>query len=223
MPLIRPSATFSREGKGSKRLTKKPVGQGLANGLSRELFFYSRGREGRRRRSPSRSLRSPSTLTSFAALPAIRAPPRGDCGRSSPSNEGRPCGAPPRPPKPPRPLARCRSASAAPGEARKQFSVGQFAVIVFVQLLERGGCCLDFLGGDFAVTVRVERSHDRKHPHESTGTTRRASETAGTTGPADGTSENRLSAAATGLCRRDRSPRLLRSPSGCARLGAFAI
>ena len=107
-----------------------------------------------------------------------------------------PCGAPPRPPKPPRPSHAAASASAAPGEARKQFSVGQFAVIVFVQLLERGGCCLDFLGGDFAVTVRVERSHDRKHPHESTGTTRRASETAGTTGTSRKTAS---SAAATGL------------------------
>ena len=36
---IRPSATFFREGKGSKRLTKKsPLAKRLANGLSRELF-----------------------------------------------------------------------------------------------------------------------------------------------------------------------------------------
>ena len=164
-----------------------------------------------------------STLTSFAA-PCDPRLLRGDCGRSSPSNEGRPCGAPPRPPKPPRPLARCRLGFRRPGEARKQFSVGQFAVIVFVQLLERGGAALISSVEISPLPSASSAAMIRKHPHESTGTTRRASETAGTTGPAGGTIRSPLPPLPPACGRRDRSPRLLRSPPrGCARLGAFAI
>ena len=92
------------------------------------------------------------------------------------------------------------SASAESGEAREQFSVGQLAVLVFVQLLECGGSGLDFLGGNFAVTVRIESGHDWEHPHEparATGTTRRAAEsTAGTTRTAGGASRKSASSAA---------------------------
>ena len=143
-----------------------------------------------------------STLTSFAALSALRAASRrlrpvitleGGSSLRATATAAKSSTAVTAP-------HAATAAATESWEAREQFSVGQLAVLVFVQLLERGRCCLDFLGGDFAVTVRVERSHDWEHPHEparATGTTRRAAEsTAGTTRTAGGASRKSASSAA---------------------------
>jgi len=64
------------------------------------------------------------------------------------------------------------TATTAAAEAWTQLVLGQFAILVLVQLLEGGDGALDFLGGNLAVAILVQRSHHREHPHETTGAAR---------------------------------------------------
>jgi hypothetical protein len=54
-------------------------------------------------------------------------------------------------------------------KAWPQLVLGQFAVFVFVELLECGDSALDFLGGNLTIAILVQRGHHRKHPHETAG------------------------------------------------------
>jgi hypothetical protein len=50
---------------------------------------------------------------------------------------------------------------------RTEFLLGQFAVAVLIELLERLGCFREFIGIDGAIFVGIECVHDRAHRTES--------------------------------------------------------